>query len=315
MKIDCTNLFSQLNPRERTEETVEIDAPEYTYLPEGEPVEGWLPKVLRGFLAYRSKRGKVKTAAIVGCGPGVDAVLMVEVLNPQTLVLTDLDHQIVEVAKKNVLKNCTHPPELRDTSGDLCEGLTDIGLRFDLLYENLPNLPAQASVNISQGVLSASFFDDTKYQNIPEEYNSHLLGLHYEFLQKAKGCLKEGGDVICCIGARVPVELIFKMFKSSGYEPEVLVLDLVRQFEAERVLAEYARIERESKIKFKFFDLDKADKHLVELAKTGLEPSELIKQLDEKAKTISAEEAAWRHGLGGRIGVVGLVILGRLSKD
>jgi methylase of polypeptide subunit release factors len=311
--IDCTDLFSELNPRERTKELIKIDAPEYTYLPEGEVVEGWLPKVMRGFQTYKHQVVKMETAAIVGCGPGVDALLMLEILNPQRLVLTDVDQRIVEVAMRNVRDNCKIGIDqiVQGTHGDLCEGLLVRGSTFDLVYENLPNLPAKSAINVTQGALSASFFDDTKYHQIPDKFASNLLGLHYEFLRQAKGCLKEGGDVLCCIGARVPLSLIFEMFESLDYMPEVLVQDLVRQFEAERVLAEYSRIESESKNRFWFFDLDMALPHFKKLNNEGLEPSKLMDRLAKEAPAIAAEEAAWRHGLGGRVGVVGLMIRGR----
>src|SRR5947209_16277422 len=99
---DCTALFSDLGPRARTKGTVTINAPDFTYLPEGEIAEGWLPNVMRGFREYKNRRTEIDTAAIIGCGPGVDAVLMIEILNPRKLVLTDVDPRIVEVAKRNV---------------------------------------------------------------------------------------------------------------------------------------------------------------------------------------------------------------------
>jgi methylase of polypeptide subunit release factors len=310
--MDCTSLFAQLDPRERTKERIEIEAPDYTYLPEGEISEGWLPNVLRGFSVYKSRGTQVQTAAIVGCGPGVDAVLMIEILNPRTLILTDVDSKIVEVAKRNVNRNCNlaagQTVEARD--GDLCEGLLSRGLPFDVIYENLPNLPAQSSINVKQGSLSASFFESSGYDPIPDLFGSNRLSLHYEFLRQAKRYLKKGGDVLCCIGARVPVKVILEMFESLDYSPEVLVHGLVRQFEAERVLAEYSRAEAETEKEFRFFDLDATIPVFQKLTDEGLGTVEFMEQLAKEAPAISAEEAAWRHGLGGHVGHVGLMIRG-----
>lgn len=313
---DHTNVFSELVLRERLKDTIRIKkAPEYTYLPTGELEEGWLPTSMRAFFALKGKEVQVETAAIVGCGPGVDAVLMLKIFNLRTLILTDVDSRIVDVALENVAENCTLASgQVKGTYGDLCEGLAGVGLSYDLIFENLPNLPSKSSVDITQDALSASFFDDSKYDDLPEAFTSNLLGLHFEFLRQAKRYLRKGGSVVCCIGARIPVEVIFKMFESLGYIPELLVQNMVRQFEAERVLAEYSRIEEVAKNTFKFFDLERALPHFLELTKEGLGPAELVKQLDNRATAISAEEAAWRHGLGGRVGIVGLVIRGLLSE-
>src|SRR5262245_4234775 len=99
--IDCTSLFSDLGQRQRTTDRIIIKAPEYTYLPDGEIRGGWLPKVLRGFRIYEGT-ARPRRAAIVGCGPGLDALLMLEIFKLETLVLTDIDQKIVDVALENV---------------------------------------------------------------------------------------------------------------------------------------------------------------------------------------------------------------------
>ena len=62
---------------------------------------------------------------------------------------------------------------------------------------------------------------------------------------------------------------------------------------------------------FRFFDLDRARKAFRDLPADRLETSELVERLAKEAPAISAEEAAWRHGLGGSVGHLGLIIHGR----
>lgn len=316
MSKDCSDLFSDLNHYQQFSERVIIEAPEYTYLPDGETEEGWLPNVKQAFLALKAQGRKPHTAAIVGCGPGVDALLMLKILKPKILFLTDLDERIVKIAKSNVLNN--HQLEsgqvLEVTQGDLCEGLRKSGLQFDLIYENLPNLPAPKPIDVAEGALSASFFDAQKHKGIPKDISSNLLSLHYQFLLEARTLLRPGADTLSCIGARVPVLDILKIFESLDYVPEVLVNNLVRQFEAERVLAEYASLEETQNKEFRFFDLDRTIPIFRLLSAQGLGIVELVDRLASEAPAISAEEAAWRRALDGHVGHLGLIIRGELKN-
>ncbi len=321
-EVDCTQFFDELGPRERTRERIVLELTEHTYFPEGEPSTGWLPKVRRAFriLAGSLSNGKIEhgTVCIVGCGPALDGILAAEILRPDYLVLTDVHEDVVATGKRNVLRNCVSQTAIRIDAyvSDLCQALIYHKIKADLIYENLPNLATPGDVNLDDGALSASFFaiSETQRNIIPSEFAEHMLALHYTCLMEARECLRPGGEIISCIGARIPQKIIFRMFRELGYSPALVVVDLVEQFEAEKVLAEYARVERDKpNMEFVFYDLDKGREQLRKLEERGVELERLADAMADLGISFNAQTAANRHSLGQRVAVLGLVIRGKLS--
>lgn len=319
-EVDCTPFFDHLGPRERTRERIVLGLTEHTYFPDGESRTGWLPKVSRAFeaLACPTSNGRVDrgTVCIIGCGPAIDGILAVEILRPQLLILTDVHEDVVAAGRNNVLRNCLDPAitKIDGYVSDLCEALIQRHLKVDMIYENLPNLPAR-DVDVDAGALSASFFSISEAQRriVPPEYDRHMLGLHYRCLKDARECLRPGGEVVSCIGARIPQNIIIQMFRDLGYNPTLLVVDLVQQFEAEKVLAEYARVERETAgLEFMFYDMDESRGRLDELVRRGVQLEALASEMANLGIGFNAQTAVERHAIGKDVAVVGLVIRGVL---
>ncbi len=318
-QIDCSAFFDVLKPRVRTRDRVLIEIDDHTYLPEGELLSGWLPRTREAFRllgrAVREPPTAYESVCIVGCGPGVDAVLAVELLDPTLLVLMDLRLDVVHMAVENCRRNCCVRPG-KDVIGyesDLCGALHRMGRKVELIYENLPNVPALKGLSLDHSALTASFYDNSKYAPIPEEYERLMLGLHYRFLVEARECLQPGGRVITCIGGRVPFEAIKAMFLTLGYRPRVLVTDIVQQFEGERLLPQYSYIEQQNGMKFRFLPLEAGKAAFAQLRSAGVVGESVAEELHRMGILIDAHDANVRHMLGKHIGVVGFVIEASLT--
>jgi len=318
--VDCTEAFSQIH-RGRKSERVLVRTTEHTYLPDGEPTEGWFPNVLCALVrlaALAEKEGRVlESYASVGIGPGLDAIAAVEALGVRRLALMDLHQDVVDAARDNVLRNCPTIERSAVTAfvSDLCEGLRSRGIRSDVVYENLPNIPADDR-DLGAGVMAASFFRQPSSFVMPPIYAAHRLALHYRFLTQARECLNESGVVVCCIGGRVPVRVVEAMFVDCGYAPDVLNFEMVRQFEAEGVVAGFAEAERQEHLTFRFYPYREGRAALEEIrARGGVSINSVIDDPALERLCMTAADAEARLRAGGDIGHLGLVWRGRPTSQ
>lgn len=313
--VDCTPLFAPLGPRTRTAAEVRVRVNEFSYLPPGELDEGWLPLVREGFAALARAR-RCDVFCSIGCGPGVDAILAAELLGARSLILTDLRDDVVELGRANVFQNCPGfgPDDVVGATGNLCTELVARGLKADVIYENLPNLPT-ANLDLTEGCRRASFFHPGQLQSVPNEFSRNMLGLHYQFLTQARACLHDAGAVVCSIGLRVPVEVVLRLFEVNGFRPEILAVGGIRQFVAEEVLPHYAEIENDypDRNPFLFFQHDKLAKALRDEDQPGRSRSDVLAAVVGRADlAMSAHDAyyAVQCGYDSHIGHLGAIIMG-----
>jgi hypothetical protein len=183
--------------------------------------------------------------------------------------------------------------------GPLFEAVST-GLRADIIFENLPVIPEEEGKEIA-GKLTGTYFRRGLEAAVPAEYRQWSLASHYLFLDEAKQYLTPSGSVVCSIGARMPWELVTKMFSDLDYTCELLVYDIKEQEELHEVAGGLAKLEREHGIEFRFFDLGSARAGLQELGATpeasdvarlrGVAPMQ--RRADEELKkfTLTAQEA------------------------
>jgi methylase of polypeptide subunit release factors len=309
---DCTIGFSPLGTRRHTRDVVSIELTEHTYLPDGELTSGWFPNIVRAFrtAADRLPPGP-RSFGTIGVGPGLEAILAVELLDAIQVFVSDVHQDVADTAVSNVLRNCPGltPDRVTGFTADLCTGFIERGITVDVLYENLPNLPI-SELSIDNGVTTASFFGERRLAAIPAIFAEHRLPLHYLFLQQASRCLRPGGGVICCIGGRVPIDIVRQMFHDSGFVPSVLNFDIVRQFESERVLSGYAAAEAASGIRFRFYPYEPSAHLLSDIRGTRATVEEAIADPRFAALAIRASAAQdLEHG-GTAIGHLGVVWYG-----
>lgn len=245
---------------------ISVFVTDFLYPPYMRPQEDWAQFSMRAFLCYRDgleRLGRMPSVlqyASVGCGVGLDAIAAERILKARSFVLSDLWMDVVAVARENLLLN-SHDTQLEDIcriKSDLFEGF-DKTVSADVIYENLPNIPVTFSdKKISTGRKTGTYLLENSASQDGSYIDQWLLSSHSRFLLGAKRLLSPGGIVICSIGARVPWNLVEKMFSDAGYEAELLVFDLKEQEEATEVVAAYARVESEESVRFRFFRLAEA---------------------------------------------------------
>jgi hypothetical protein len=171
---------------------------------------------------------------------------------------------------------------------------------FDLIYENLPNVPDGA--DLFDGIRSASCYAPRTH-GTESIWDRQLLTLHHDFLVQAHSRLNDSGHAVCVIGGRIPVEAIHEMFRMTGYQSVVVGFGLKIQSEADVVLPGYARVEAESGSTFSYYHpLEKC----VAICREIPQPAEMVerenyaRRLTDQlnACRISATEAIHLHNAG-----------------
>ena len=225
------------------------------YAPNPDPGNDWVTLTARAFRRLRAGGLHVSRYLSVGCGCGLDAIAAHRIFESSDLALVDLNAGLLGVARENVLCNC---PTLKCADvaieeADILVGADGLGC-FDLVYENLPNIPpGNAEPTGSQ----MATFQRRKRVGVPSGIADVLLSSHYDFLQQAKRFLVPSGRVLSAIGARVSWSSVQQMFVKSGYEPELVAYEFKEQEESGSVVGAYAAAETADR-SFRFYDYDAA---------------------------------------------------------
>ncbi|AHF05592.1 hypothetical protein MARPU_12955 [Marichromatium purpuratum 984] len=240
-----------------------VELTEHTYLPKIDvPRRDWVASVaIPSFIAYASKYGLNESDLVdfcsIGTGSGIDAIAAIELLGPAHVVVTDMHHDVVDKAVGNILANLLEPSrfQVEGHVGDLAEPLLETGQLFDLIYENLPNIPLLEGIDLEHGMNSSSYIRSREH-GLPEAIRNDLLELHYSLLRQAGSILKPGGHVLCSIGARVPITSILEMPRHAGFDPELLIYTWKIQSEPEEVVGSYAVHQKHGHGPFQFYPVE-----------------------------------------------------------
>jgi methylase of polypeptide subunit release factors len=224
----------------------------------------WASIAFRAFLILKNKyKLNVDSFCSIGTGIGLDAICAIEAFGVKEVLITDLQENIALHARDNIKKNL-----IKENKYKITPFKSDIFKRengfpknkFDLIFENLPNLPLNYNDSAYLPSIFASFTPLENYDDVPQLYKKNLLFSHYKFLKEAKKYLSRDGGVLCNIGGRIPSEIIINMFNDLNYRPEIIVFDVRRQTEAESNINAYAKWEKENNINFKYYPFDILDK-------------------------------------------------------
>lgn len=270
--LDCTEhlacCFS--TPFKHLKPKIQLDYEERLYLPRLKEVDldflrnDWAVLAFRAFRIIAAESGRhIESFCIVGTGIGLDALGAIEAFSPSRVVVTDILESVAHMATWNIQKNLSDESidaiQLSAFGANLFDN--DVGfdnLTFDLVYENLPNLPEEcAPSSADHQPFSASFAEISQYGKIPESILNNLLFTHYAFLIQARSHLTKNGLVLCNIGGRVPRKIILEMFVEVGYNPRILIYDVKLQNESETNIQAYAKWERDKGCSFTFYPYDK----------------------------------------------------------
>jgi len=308
-RVDATSYLSLYRQR-RVRRPVVLRLTEHTYPLEPSPEQSWLPIAFRAF-ARLAERIAVRDVLIVGTGNGLDALGAAEIFDLHTLTVTDLYEESLSVARENVLAHLddTGEIELSFHAGDLLSCVPS-ERRFSLVYENLPNIPAPAEIELRRGAIAGRFFEAGELE-APELFKAHMLALHHCCLQQAWPRVRQGGGVLTAIGGRMPHDVAFGLHRACGYLPELVAFDIKLQVEPELVVPPYARAEARSGVEFTFY-APEAIELVAERRRTGLDGQQLADAVAGELRrlSMSACEAEDRTRRGQSVAHSVLMIFG-----
>ncbi len=183
--------------------------------------------------------------------------------------------------------------------------------RFDLVYENLPNIPATEEIALERGINSGRFFDEPSAGAVPEPYGRYLLALHYRCLVDARPLVRRGGGVLTAIGGRMPHAMALDLHRACGYEPELLAFDVKRAVEPDLTVPPYALAERTNGVEFTFY-APEAIEVVAEARADGLDGQPLADAVavDLAGLAMGAAEAARRTARAEPVAHSVLMLLG-----
>lgn len=278
----------------------------FTYAPSYVPCEGmpntWLSIALEGIGTLHAQRCVERPwqdVAVIGTGNGLDVVGISRIVNPRSIFASDIHPKALQAARWNIANHVAEHCRVTVIESDLFDAYPP-GTTFDLIYENLPNIPDDH--DLLDGVRSASCYAP-RAQEAASEWDRHLLTLHHECLLQARGHLHASGWIVAVIGGRIPLEVILGMFRAAGYRPVVAAFSLKIQSEADVVVPAYAEAERATGISFAYYHpLDAC----IAIAREMPQPSQLEARETHaaaltdrlRAHRISAQEASRRTEAG-----------------
>lgn len=287
---------------------------EATYDVDEDPKEDWTGVTLPAFQKLSAKGIKVNSYCSVGCGAALDALIAMNIWECKQVRLADINGEILPIAQENVYLNAPVPVQVDITEGAFFDKFDQ--QKFDLIYENLPNLPWTGTEDL--GGRDWATFYRLQGPN-PAAADKWLLSTHGRFLEKASNYLEPEGRVVCCIGARVPWESVQEMFDSRGFVPELIHFGIKKQQQVNEVVGGYAKAEDQNE-PFMFLDLN-ATRELLSQTQDSSAPDKLRKlvmrseEFEGVRLTASAALKEHEKGLGGAIIGHGVyVVSGKLKK-
>jgi len=222
-----TSRYLGIPQPEHVNPKLSIEITGHCFLPRLDDLESdWVAHVAApAFKVYRRQRGgsAIDSFCSIGTGSGLDVLSAIEVLGARRVGLTDVHEDVVAAAVANVARNQRTVDSLVIDSGagDLLTPLHSYGVRYDVIYENLPNIPSLSAEVVSEQKNSSAFVPP-RTEEMPQLVKQQMLDLHYLALLQAREFLNPGGAVLSCLGARVPLDVFLGLGKLAGYRPSIL---------------------------------------------------------------------------------------------
>jgi methylase of polypeptide subunit release factors len=280
-----------------------IEITDNAYLPHLDDLESdWLHAVaVPAFkLLRKQRRGRpFGSFAAIGTGPGLDVLAAAEILGASRVGLTDLDPAVVAAAENNVRRNipASRRPVIQAAAGDLLAPLIRFGDTYDVIYENLPNIPVKSAKRVAVARNSGSNFVPRK-EEIPEFVHTLMLDLHYLALVQARDFLAPHGAVLSTIGARVPLKDLLALGGAAGLVSSILTYTWKAQYDPAGVLPGYVRNQRKDFGPFRYYPAAVLAETFAKfsLASSGKRAFDIDAQLAPHALDAPAAYAAFKKG-------------------
>lgn len=190
----------------------------------------------------------------IGTGSGLDVLAAIEALGSTRMGLTDVHEDVVKTAVQNIRRNIRvdHPLVVQAGFGDLLKPLQQFRPTYDLIYENLPNVPLRSAKKIAKARTSSTCLAPRK-ERIPTLVKSQMLDLHYLALLQAKDFLFQGGMVLSTLGGRVPLDVLLSLGKLAGYKASFLTYTWKVQADPCEVIFSHAQKQQQGLGPFYFY--------------------------------------------------------------
>ncbi|SHK62475.1 50S ribosomal protein L11 methyltransferase [Fibrobacter sp. UWB12] len=300
--VDVNKYLSLDSAPKHIKDYLSIEVADHAYLPKTEDIKSdWVAYIAApAFKLIREKLGKdIEAFASIGTGSGIDVLTGIELLGAKRVGFTDLQKSVVAAAAQNVRNNVKDfkSIEFEFGNGDLLQPLQNGKRKFDVIYENLPNVPLASNTKIEDKRNSGHYLEK-RVEPIPEFVHEQMLDLHYLALKQAKEFLAENGAVYSTLGGRVPLNAFIKLGELAGLNSEIFTYSWKVQAEPEDVISGYAAQEKAGLGPFRFYrasDLQKAFAS-VTVKESGSRAFEIEKSLDSVKLSANAAYEAYKQG-------------------
>ncbi|OWV21938.1 50S ribosomal protein L11 methyltransferase [Fibrobacter sp. UWB3] len=300
--VDVNKYLALNGATKRIKDYLSIEVADHAYLPKTEDIKSdWVAYIAApAFKLIREKIGNdVDSFVSIGTGSGIDVLAGIELLGAKRVGFTDLQRSVVAAAAQNVRSNIkeTSKIEFEFGNGDLLQPLQNGKRNYDVIYENLPNVPLASNTKIEDKRNSGHYLEKRE-EAIPEFVHEQMLDLHYLALKQARDYLAENGAVYSTLGGRVPLNAFIKLGELAGLRSEIFTYSWKVQAEPEDVISGYAAQEKAGLGPFRFYraeDLQKAFAN-ISVKDSGSRALEIEKSLDSVKLTATAAYEAFKKG-------------------
>jgi hypothetical protein len=300
--VDVNKYLALNGATKRIKDYLSIEVADHAYLPKTEDIKSdWVAYIAApAFKLIREKLGHdIESFVSIGTGSGIDVLTAIELLGAKRVGFTDLQRSVVAAAAQNVRSNIkeTSKIEFEFGNGDLLQPLQNGKRNYDVIYENLPNVPLASNTKIEDKRNSGHYLEK-RVEPIPEFVHEQMLDLHYLALKQARDYLAQNGAVYSTLGGRIPLSAFIKLGELAGLHSEIFTYSWKVQAEPEDVISGYAAQEKNGLGPFRFYraeDLQKAFAN-VSVKDSGKRAFEIEKTLDSVKLTATAAYEAFKKG-------------------
>lgn len=320
ISVDTQRFFALESPK-RIRRHLSIHLTGHCYLPKAEdPRSDWVASVAYpAFVAVRQMNigSNIGRFASIGTGAGIDALAAIEVFGCREVVVTDMHEDVVNMAARNIANNIAeHSPVVTVSAlvGDLLAPLSQTVNRFDLIYENLPNIPFHQDGNLQHDQTSSSYIG-TRREDVPGFIHKNLLTLHYLAILQAKSRLAKNGVILSSIGARIPLSVLLQVAHEAGFTGSILTYTWKVQSEPEEVISGYAAWQKQGLGPFYFYPVEVLYETFsnIDMVAAGDQSLEIERALlPHRLDAIAAYEA---YSQGQMLGHTVAVLMSRFERD
>ena len=288
--VDVKKYLGLDSAPKRIKDFLSIEVTDHAYLPKVEDIKSdWVAYIAApAFKLIREKTGHdIEAFASIGTGSGIDVLTGIELLGAKRVGFTDLQKSVVTTAAQNVRNNIKDfkSIEFEFGDGDLLQPIQHGKRKYDVIYENLPNVPLASNTKIEDKRNSGHYLEKRE-EPIPQFVHEQMLDLHYLALKQAREYLAENGAIYSTLG------------ELAGLSSEIFTYSWKVQAEPKDVISGYAEQEQAGLGPFHFYrakDLQKAFAS-VSVKESGAQAFEIEKTLEPLKLSASDAFEAYKKG-------------------